>query len=121
MRFHWLNSNPIGLKFTNEIEEVVLPFLDVLISKYKNGVLHIKIYRKKTATNSLLQWNSCHPRPVVKGIPKGQFLRVKRNCSDNITFRTQSAELRDLEGEDTLTVSLKRHIREPLRGTGQVC
>lgn len=65
-----------------------------MISKGNDGTLHTKIYRKKTATNSLLQWSSCHPRPLVRGIPKGQFLRVRRNCSDATTFRSQSQELK---------------------------
>lgn len=90
-----LNSNSIGLKFTYEVNEHVLPFLDVLISKDTRGTLHTKVYRKKTATNSLLQWGSCHPRPLIKGIPKGQFLRTKRNCSDQITFNSQARDLKN--------------------------
>lgn len=31
----------------------------------------------------------------MKGIPKGQFLRLHRNCSDPCTFRTQSRDLGD--------------------------
>lgn len=46
-----------------------------------------------TATNSLLKWDSCHPRPLVKGIPRGQFLRLRHYCSDPGMFKTQAREL----------------------------
>ncbi|CAJ0956111.1 unnamed protein product [Ranitomeya imitator] len=51
-----LNNNGVGLKFTYDIQEFQLPFLDVLISKSQDGEhLESTIYRKPTATNSLLR------------------------------------------------------------------
>lgn len=81
-----LNINNIGLRFTDELNEYIIPFLDVLISKMEDGSLGTKIYRKDTATNSLLRRESCHPKPLLKGIPKGQYLRVRRNCSNEKSF-----------------------------------
>lgn len=49
-----LNSIEIGLGFTSEIKEHSLPFLDILISKSDTGELSTTIYRKPTATYSLL-------------------------------------------------------------------
>lgn len=89
-----LNHNLIGLKFTYECNPFTLPFLDVLISKGAKGNLETKVYRKSTSTNSLLKWESCHPRSLVKGIPRGQFLRLRRNCSEVDIFRTQACDLK---------------------------
>lgn len=85
------NMNRIGLTFTSEYNEYVLPFLDVLI--FKKYTLTIKVFRKKTTTNSLLKWESCHPRPLVRSIPSVQFLRLRRNCSELGTFKPQAEEL----------------------------
>lgn len=88
-----LNTNEIGLCFTFEIEKDRLSFLDVFISKNTVGTLDTTIYRKPTATNSLLHWKSSHPTPLKKGIPCGQCLRLRRNCSTKAKFCKQSTEL----------------------------
>lgn len=89
-----ININEIGLKFTFEIQEELLPFLDVLIQKTQNGDISTTVFRKPTATNSLLRWESDHPVPLKKGIPQGQFLRLQRNCSTIETFKKEARDLR---------------------------
>ncbi|CAJ0951533.1 unnamed protein product, partial [Ranitomeya imitator] len=90
-----LNNNGVGLKFTYDIQEFQLPFLDVLISKSQDGEhLESTIYRKPTATNSLLRWDSNHPYSLKKGIPKGQYLRLRRNCSNQRDFKVMADDLR---------------------------
>lgn len=71
----------------------VIPFLDTLIEKDGRGNLQTNINRKPTATNSLLNWYSHHPTSPKRGIPKGQFLSVRRNCSRLRDFHQQSDEL----------------------------
>ncbi|CAJ0963419.1 unnamed protein product, partial [Ranitomeya imitator] len=72
-----------------------IPFLDVLISKSQGGDrLESTIYRKPTATNSLLRWDSNHPYSLKKGIPKGQYLRLRRNCSSKKNFKIMADDLR---------------------------
>lgn len=88
-----LNNDGIGLRFTFELNKFTFPFLDVLISKVEDGQLNTKIYCKETATNSLLRWESCHPKSLLKGIPKGQYLRERRNCSSEEIFVEQSRNL----------------------------
>ncbi|XP_056380387.1 uncharacterized protein LOC130275860 [Hyla sarda] len=90
-----LNHNPLGLKFTFEIDRDELPFLDVLIRRGENGLLETSTFRKPTSTNSLLRWDSFHPIPLKKGIPTGQFLRIRRNCSSMEGFNNQARDLRD--------------------------
>lgn len=89
-----LNDNPLELRFTYNINQTSLAFLDVLIEKYPDGSLSTWVYRKPTATNSLLNWHSGHPMALKKGITRGQYLRLRRNCSSDQKFREQAIELR---------------------------
>ncbi|XP_056397544.1 uncharacterized protein LOC130292572 [Hyla sarda] len=89
-----LNQNPIGLKFTFEIHRDSLVFLDVLLKRGETSLVETTIYRKPTAGNNLLNWKSHHPYALKKGIPKGQYLRVKRNCSSPASFHSEANELR---------------------------
>lgn len=88
-----LNDNQCGLRFTSEIHTNHIPFLDVTISRGEGGRLNTTIYRKPTSTNSLLNWTSFHPVPLKRGIPYGQYLQLKRNCSTSADFQTQAKDL----------------------------
>lgn len=90
-----LNHNDIGLDFTYEIHQDTLPFLDVLVTKSPQGEISTTTYRKPTATNSLLHWQSSYPMALKRGIPFGQFLRLRRNCTDQTLFIQQAHELGD--------------------------
>ncbi|OCU00888.1 hypothetical protein XELAEV_18006665mg [Xenopus laevis] len=39
--------------------------------------------------------DSCHPRHFNRGIPRGQFLRLRRNCSTEGKYIEESCKLRD--------------------------
>ncbi|CAH2282770.1 Hypothetical predicted protein, partial [Pelobates cultripes] len=69
-------------------------FLDVTISITEDGTFHSTLYRKSTATNSLLHWTSHHPRSLKEVIPVGQYLRLRRNCSDIQDFTLKAKQLR---------------------------
>ncbi|CAJ0937918.1 unnamed protein product [Ranitomeya imitator] len=90
-----LNTNQIGLRFTSESDKCKLAFLDVKITINSNSMLDTRLFRKMTATNALLRWESHHPAPLKRGIPRAQYLRVRRNCSSPATFRTQAFDLRE--------------------------
>lgn len=89
-----LNVNNLGLHFTYEIEKETLPFLDVLIKRTQGGELTTSVYCKPTSTNALLNWRSGYPMALIKGIPKGQYLRLRRNCSSEPMFQEQAWDLR---------------------------
>ena len=64
-------------------------FLDVTI-KLCSGVLSTSIYSKPTDAHIYLNPTSSHPSHVIKNIPKGQFTRLRRICSDTLDFIEQS-------------------------------
>ena len=64
-------------------------FLDVTV-KVDNGFLSTTVYSKPTDSHVYLNVNSCHPEHVIKNIPKGQFTRLRRICSDTVDFMQHS-------------------------------
>lgn len=74
------------MRFECEIQKSEIAFLDLKIRIDQDLQISTDIYRKPTATNSLLHWQSWHPPALKKGIPIGQYLRACRNCSDQGDF-----------------------------------
>lgn len=69
-----LGQNTQNIHFTYVIDPHEISFLDLSIRLEKGKLL------TKTAANTLLSADSHHPRPLIQGIPVGQFLRIRRNC-----------------------------------------
>lgn len=75
-----LNNNKIGLSFTAKSSKKEIEFLDTKIYVEENQ-LHSTVFRKSTATNSILHATSSHPKSLMESIPYGEMIRMKRNCS----------------------------------------
>ena len=75
----------MGLTFTYECSNLAVTFLDTEIY-IADGLVHTTLHRKTTATNSVLHAESHHPRKLVWSIPYGEFLRIRRNCSETNKF-----------------------------------
>lgn len=88
-----LNENQLGLRFTFEINDCTIPFLDIYIEKDGRGNLQTSIYQKSTVNSSLLNWESHHPTNLKRGISKEQFLHVRRNCSRVKDYHRQACDL----------------------------
>ena len=81
-----------SLKFTFEYGQSV-PFLDTTVS-LKEGKIVTDLYCKKTDAHLYLRSDSCHPKNCIKGLAKGEFLRVKRICSTVEDFKKRALELK---------------------------
>ncbi|XP_066430643.1 vomeronasal type-2 receptor 26-like [Eleutherodactylus coqui] len=116
-----LNENTLNLHVTSEINSTTLPFLDLLIQKNEDGTISSTLYRKATAPNSLLGCYSHHPTPLKRGIPKGQFLRMRRNCSDDSSFLEESKKciqrFKDREYPENVVLEAFRHASQQKRTT----
>lgn len=88
----WLNERDPYLKFTSTSSASHLAFLDLNIWA-KDGQLITTTYYKPTSRNSLLHYTSFHPRPLRENLPFGQFLRIRRNCTQATDYKNQSADL----------------------------
>ncbi len=76
---HDLNNCHHSIKFTAEISQNSISFLDTTIS-IQNNRLHTNLYCKPTDSHNYLQFDSYHAPHVTRGIPYGQFLRLRRIC-----------------------------------------
>ena len=84
-----VNSFHPALKYTWEISDTFLAFLDIKISIEGNG-LCTSVYYKPTDSHSYLLYSSSHPSHVKNSIPFSQFLRLRRLCNDDSDFSEKS-------------------------------
>ena len=82
-----------NIKFETKISKDTVNFLDVTV-ELKNNQIKTSVYTKPTDAHLYLNSNSCHTPHVIKNIPKGQFIRIKRICSDDKVFEQQSEKVK---------------------------
>ena len=87
-----VNSFHPALKYTWEISETSIAFLDIKVSINGNG-LSTSVHYKPTDSHSYLLHSSSHPSHVKNSIPFSQFLRLRRLCSDVSDFSNRSEEM----------------------------
>ena len=80
-----LNGVHDSIKFTADISEESINFLDTTVL-IKNRELETTLYVKPTDRNNYLPFNSAHPLHCKRGLPYGQFLRIRRICSEEKEF-----------------------------------
>ena len=78
------------IKFTAEISENQVTFLDTVVFKgerfTKDSILDIKTHYKPTETFQYTHFTSCHPPGVKKGFIKGEAMRPLRTNSSKTSF-----------------------------------
>lgn len=84
-----LNNNDRGIVLNFEVSTSKISFLDLEIISTE-GNLSFKTFFKATDRNSFIPTNSCHHKSWIQAVPKGQFLRVRRNCSRVEDYMEQS-------------------------------
>ena len=87
-----VNSFHPALKYTWEISENSLAFLDIKLSINDNG-LSTSVYYKPTDSHNYLLHSSSHPQHVKNAIPFSQFLRLRCLCSDDTDFNNKCEEM----------------------------
>ncbi|XP_077134833.1 uncharacterized protein LOC143788815 [Ranitomeya variabilis] len=88
-----INAVRSELSFTLIHHSNEVTFLDTKVLKDVNGYLSTDIYTKPTDCNSLLLYNSCHPKSIKNSLPRSQFKRVTRIVSDPPTRETRIWEM----------------------------
>ena len=89
---HFCSTYHPALKYTFEISESSVPFLDLCVSISNNRVA-TTIHYKATDTHNYLEYNSSLPTHCRNAIPFSQFLRLRRICSDDGDYDIKSAEM----------------------------
>ena len=73
------------IKFEVNQSTVATNFLDVTIA-LKNNKLQTTLYSKPTDAHLYLNKSSNHPKHVTRNLPKGQFIRIRRICSETTEY-----------------------------------
>ena len=87
-----VNSFHPALKYTWEIFDTSLAFLDIKVSIEGNG-LYTSVHYKLTDSHSYLLHSSSHPSHVKNSIPYSRFLRLRCLCRDASDFSLKSEEM----------------------------
>jgi len=87
----WISNATIHeyLKFTYEYSYVSINFLDVQISLEHDNHIITGLYSKPMNKHQYLHYESNHPIHCLKSIPYSQGARIKRICSNKITFQNE--------------------------------
>ncbi|CAJ0931144.1 unnamed protein product [Ranitomeya imitator] len=89
---HELNNIFPELSFTITYSQEQVQFLDTMV--YKIGTsLRTDLYVKSTDRNSVLQFNSHHPRTMIESLPWSQMLRVRKIVADDTRLDSRLDEM----------------------------
>ncbi|XP_069461787.1 uncharacterized protein [Ambystoma mexicanum] len=80
-----LNVNEYNLQFTECHSKTDIVYLDILVTVTADGLV-TELYRKPTSSNTPLHAKSSHPTALKWSIPYGEFIRIRRNCSQLDTY-----------------------------------
>ena len=80
------------IKFEVNKSTAEVNFLDVTVS-LKDRKLQSNLYSKPTDVFLYLNKASSHPRHVTNNIPKGQFIRIRRSCSEKADYFSNCSRL----------------------------
>ena len=90
----WLNSIWPSLKFTYKYSTEGVEFLNLFVYVV-DGIIHTKLFSKKSDTHCYLIPTSCHKEHVIKNIPFGVARRLRENNSEDTNFVEQQKEYTD--------------------------
>ncbi|XP_041440147.1 uncharacterized protein LOC121400651 [Xenopus laevis] len=97
-KFHefvnYLNTVHQTIKFTSEVNPLELHFLDVNV-QVSGSSFTTTVYTKPTDRNNILKPSSFHPPGLFKGLPRSQFMRVKRITSTAELYNLESTKMVD--------------------------
>ncbi|KAJ8031993.1 hypothetical protein HOLleu_25387 [Holothuria leucospilota] len=89
---NYVNNFHPSLKFTHDISDATVNFLDISVFITSHG-LTTDIHYMETDSHSYLRYESAHPPSCKNSIPYSQLLRLRRICGDDKTFESRSKEM----------------------------
>ena len=87
---HCINNTLENIQFTKEEEHNnQLAFLDVLLTRTNDGTINTQVYRKKTHTDQVLNFNSNHPTQHKISCIRTLFNRIDTHCNTEEAKQTE--------------------------------
>ncbi|XP_075448371.1 calcium uptake protein 2, mitochondrial isoform X1 [Ascaphus truei] len=87
------NINEMGLKFTHTVHPSTIVFLDLELFIGTENQIQTRTHFKSVSANSYLHYGSNHYKKWLNNVPKSQFYRIRRNCSEDSDFASQGKDL----------------------------
>ena len=85
-----INNTTENIKFTKEEEDNnQLAFLDILLTRTDDGTIKTQVYRKKTHTDQILNFNSNHPTQHKISCIRSLFNRIDTHCKTEQAKQTE--------------------------------
>lgn len=81
-----------GVILTSQMSAEKIYFLDLEV-RIHNGGFTTKTFFKPTDRNGYFPQDSCHHPRWIKNVPKGQFRRIRKNCTSDQDYEVQSTLL----------------------------
>ncbi len=88
-----LNKLHPTIKFTFNVSNTKVSFLDVEVVKNENNDIATMVHVKNTNIHQYVEYSSCHPKSCKDGIPYSQAKRYRRIISDDNIFKSSLTEL----------------------------
>jgi peptide-methionine (R)-S-oxide reductase len=89
----YLNECHHSIKFTSEISDSQINFLDTTVHIDMERKLYTDLYCKPTDAHNYLLYSSAHPKHLLKSLPYSQLLRIRRICSRIEDFDKNALEI----------------------------
>ena len=87
---HSKNNTTENIRFRKEEEQNnQLAFLDVLLTRTDDSTINTQVYRKKTHTDQILNFNSNHPTQHKISCIKTLFNRIDTHCNTEQAKQTE--------------------------------
>ena len=81
------------IKYESNSSTESVNFLDVKV-KLTGDRIQTSLYSKPTDAHLYLNAKSCHPAHVIKNIPKGQLIRIRRICSEDADYDLHANQMK---------------------------
>lgn len=88
-----LNANNLNIKLTYHHSLEAVDFLDLTIF-VADGKLQTRTFFKPTDKNGYIPVDSHHHTRWINNIPKSQFMRIRKNCTQMADFESQAVLLK---------------------------
>lgn len=93
--FKNINTNNHNLKFTMVHDKNTITLLDVPVNLNLEGNLCSTLFCKSATGNTVLHAGSFYPIHLKNSIPYGQYLRLRRNCFNDVLFKKEAGKLQN--------------------------
>ena len=88
-----LNNHHHKIKFTYNIDQNEIPFLDTIVYRSQTNKIYTRMYHKPTDQKYYLHYNSAHPRNQKNSVSYGLLIRCKRICTEDHHFEQEAKKI----------------------------